>query len=112
MKPTLIKMNDAKVRKGDNIDIYNYLTKDTNKSFSFSVAILDGKHPRTLSEICDRAYYVLEGNAVVTVGENSFNVEVGDVIIIPKSTIHSINGKLKYVIVNSPSFDAAYEKPQ
>ncbi len=106
----LIKRSDAKIRKSENIEVYNYITRDFNESFSLSLAILEGDHPQTKNETSDRAYYIVEGTATVDVGDNSYQVENGDVVFIPKNTTHSIKGRVKYIVINSPSFNPANEK--
>ena len=108
--PMLIKRADAKIRKSENIEIHNYVTRDFNESFSLSLAILEGDHPKTRNEASDRAYYIIEGTALVNVGDSTYQVESDDVVFIPKNIIHSIKGTVKYIIINSPSFNPSTEK--
>jgi mannose-6-phosphate isomerase-like protein (cupin superfamily) len=52
---------------------------------------------------------VLEGEGLMRLGENSFNIKKGDLVFIPKNTIHSVRCTskmpLKVLSVQSPMFD-------
>lgn len=52
---------------------------------------------------------VLEGEALMTLGEKSFPVKKGDVIFIPKNTVHSVKTTsktpLKVISIQAPFFD-------
>lgn len=53
--------------------------------------------------------YVLEGNGEMMVGDKKFNVKRGDVVFIPKGTVHSLKvmskTPVKVISVQSPMFD-------
>ena len=105
----VIRYKDATVRRGDNIEIRNYITKDMSSSFSLAVSKLNGLHPRTMNVVSDRAYYIIEGKGTVIVADEENTVQAGDAVYIPKNTPHSIEGQLTYVLLNAPSFDPANE---
>lgn len=52
---------------------------------------------------------VLEGNAIMKLGEREFEIKKGDLIIVPANTVHSVlnqgNKPLKVISVQSPFFD-------
>jgi mannose-6-phosphate isomerase-like protein (cupin superfamily) len=62
-----------------------------------------------MTKSSDRAYLIVEGEAEVEVGSKMSHVQAGDAVYIPKGTPHSITGKVRYVIVNSPPFDPSNE---
>ncbi len=53
--------------------------------------------------------YVLEGKGVMTLGNKIFNIKKGDLIFIPKNTVHSVKVTsgipLKVVSIQAPFFD-------
>jgi len=101
----LIRYENAVVRRAEGIEIRNLITKDTPAHFSLALVELNGYHPKVMNVVSDRAYYVLEGQAEVGVGESEYVVEPGDVVFIPSSTVHWLRGHMKYIVVNAPPFD-------
>lgn len=108
----IIRYEDAIIRKGSNIEIRNYITKEISNEFSLAVSTLDGIHPKTLNTSSERAYYIIEGEGIVTVGGETSQVTTGDTVLIPKNTTHSIEGTIKYLVLNSPPFDPLKEVKQ
>jgi mannose-6-phosphate isomerase-like protein (cupin superfamily) len=109
----IIRYEDAVARAKENIEIRNYVTKDLSESFSLAVATLDGVHPKTMNIASDRAYFIIEGKAKVEVGDEVDIVRSGDTVYIPKNTVHSIQGKVKYAVINSPPYRSSNEvKPE
>jgi len=65
--------------------------KDTGGAFSLMEQIMP-KTPQAvthLHETQDEAFYVLEGNAIFTVGDEQFHAKPGDFLSIPKNTWHA-----------------------
>jgi len=83
------------------------------RDFRFDVAIgrLSGIHPTMVNNVSDRAYYMISGQISFRVGDSHFDAEEGDVVIVPKGTVHSSEGEGEYLIVTSPPFDPANEMP-
>jgi len=101
---------DGEVREFGDVHILNLITKNNSENLSLAVATVTGEHPPTLSIRSDRAYYVISGTADITVGTQRYSVVAGDAIFIPMNTLHKIVGNVKYVVINSPSFDVEKEK--
>lgn len=103
-------LKDAKVRHiGSELTIYDVFA-DSNANMDFVIAELDGSHPMIINQISDRIYYIISGNGEVF-SDNEWNPVVeNDCVYIKKNTVHSIRGKLKYVIITSPPFDARNER--
>lgn len=79
-------------------------------NFDLVVANLDGKHPTIVNSESDRAYFILEGQGEVRVGEEEYEVKDEDLILINAVKKHSIQGTLRYLIITSPPFDADNEQ--
>ena len=93
----------------DNMRIREYITKDLTENFSLAIVTLKGEHPTTRNTASDRAYFIVQGEASVTVGNETGRVKVGDVVFIPKGMIHSIQGDVVYAVINSPAFNPSDE---
>lgn len=52
--------------------------------------------------------YVIEGNGIMTVGEEEFEIEAGDYIVIPMDTFHAVTvtsrTPLKAISIQTPEF--------
>lgn len=55
--------------------------------------------------------YVIEGEAIMKLGKNEFEINKGDLIIVPSGTVHSVinqgNKPLKVISIQSPFFDGS-----
>ncbi|MCC6722334.1 MAG: cupin domain-containing protein [Bacteroidia bacterium] len=53
--------------------------------------------------------YILDGNAIMKLGDKEFEIKKGDLVIIPCKTIHSVTNQgtkpLKVISIQSPFFD-------
>lgn len=107
----LIPYATAAVRRASGVEIRNYVTNEISSTFSVAVVTLRGPHPKSLNKQSDRAYVILEGDATVEVGDHTYSVAGGDTVYIPKNTPHSINGDVRYVVINAPPFSPANEVP-
>lgn len=99
-----VTRKDAILREAEAAKIWNYVTADTGASFSVAYAEVDGNHPTSISKISDRCYMFIDGEAIMKVGTETFKVHGSDVVYIPKGTLHSIEGKISYYLVNNPPF--------
>lgn len=79
-------------------------------AFDFVVADLNGSHREYINKTSDRLYYFLEGEAFVTVGDESFECKKNDLVLIPKNTVYGLAGKAKFIKVTSPPFSPESEK--
>lgn len=99
-----ITKKNAILRNAESAKIWNYVTEDSGASFSVAFAEVDGDHPESISNRSDRCYMFVDGSGVMRVGENTYNVNGGDVVYIPKRIKHSLSGKITYYLVNNPPF--------
>jgi mannose-6-phosphate isomerase-like protein (cupin superfamily) len=101
--------HSPKRRVDDNLVISDVLSKP-DAAFDLVVAELHGDHPSVINKVSDRAYFVLSGRGKVLVGNETYNVEEQDLVFIPRNTVHSIRGHLKYMIITSPPFHPSNEE--
>jgi mannose-6-phosphate isomerase-like protein (cupin superfamily) len=72
-------------------------------------AIQIGDLPRHTHETESEMFYIVEGTAVITVGDKTEPVKAGDLMIVPKGVLHSIkadSGRIKAVLITMPPRDA------
>jgi mannose-6-phosphate isomerase-like protein (cupin superfamily) len=81
------------------------------RGFAFDVAkaSLDGVHPPVVNRISDRAYFFLEGSAMVRVGDQEFDAGRGDLVVVRAGEVHALEGSAEYLIVTAPPFDPENE---
>jgi mannose-6-phosphate isomerase-like protein (cupin superfamily) len=96
--------------KNDFENIYNRKLFSDSLASSFIILIKkevkEHKHASHTEHI-----YVLDGEAVMTLGETNFIIKKGDVVFIPMNTFHSVKTTssipLKVLSVQSPFFDGS-----
>lgn len=106
----LHKLTAAESRDVDEALTITDLFDGAEFNFDFVVADLDGDHPTVINHESDRAYFVLEGEGQVQVGEETYDVESEDLVTIKAGEKHSIRGDLRYLIITSPPFDPDNEE--
>ena len=78
---------------------------DTGGDLSATWVRLDGRHRRLRTDRSTRLYYVLEGSATFTLGdEQAIEALRGDVVIVPRGTPYEFWGVMEYLVVNGPAF--------
>lgn len=110
--PTHVVASSVAGREVDAaLTIYPFFAGNTDFAFDAALGTLDGCHPPVVNHVSDRAYYFLEGAALVTVGESTFDVAKGDLVTVPAGTPHSVAGAATYLVITSPPFDPRNETP-
>src|SRR5690554_3660456 len=65
---------------------------------------LDGYHQKLVSDLCDRVYYIIEGDGEFQVGDDApGKVTTGDFVFIPKGVPYVFDGQLTYLVINGPA---------
>lgn len=88
-------------------------------SLSITHIRIQGRLRQITCNESDRAMYVIEGDAVVRVGdEPPAWIRKGDFVLIPKGTPYEFKGNMVYLVINSPAYregsdlrDDAYDGP-
>lgn len=96
---------DALSRKIDESLTITDLFNGQDFAFDFVLGELHGHHPMLINRTSDRAYYVIEGNGTIHVGDHSYTVKPGDLVTVKSNTSHGLDGDLKYAIITAPPFD-------
>jgi mannose-6-phosphate isomerase-like protein (cupin superfamily) len=105
-----IKAAVAPVFSQDGFTVKDLITSEQSSVFSLASVSVRGEHPPSENDLCDRAYYIINGSARISVGRETYSVSSGDAVMIPKGTTHAVSGDVDYVVINVPPFDPAHEK--
>jgi mannose-6-phosphate isomerase-like protein (cupin superfamily) len=65
---------------------------------------LEGSHRPLHTDRSARVYYVLEGSASFTVGQEELVAGPGDVVVVPRGETYSLAGELTYLVLNAPAY--------
>jgi mannose-6-phosphate isomerase-like protein (cupin superfamily) len=101
---------DAVIRKIDDTLTIESLFDGKGFKFDVVIAKLNGRHPKLINHVSDRAYFVLSGALDVQVGEETHHTVAHDLVLVPANTPHGIDGEGEYLIITSPPFDPQNEE--
>jgi mannose-6-phosphate isomerase-like protein (cupin superfamily) len=97
----------------DDITSYLLVSQQTCESEKLTTTIVEmqaGGIQRVHSHEPEQMYYILEGEGVLTVGDETKNVTAGDCVFFPSFTPHGLRNTgdttLRYFSAASPSFPA------
>jgi mannose-6-phosphate isomerase-like protein (cupin superfamily) len=79
---------------------------DGGPDLSITWVRIDGHHQRLRTDASTRIYIVISGHGTIAVGEEAFEVEAGDVVVIPPSSPYHLDGDMTYLVLNQPGFRA------
>lgn len=99
-----VTREQAILRDAEAAKIWNYITESSGASFSVAFAEVHGDHPESISNRSDRCYMFVQGDGIMKVGKDTYQVYGGDVVYIPKGTKHALSGNITYYLVNNPPF--------
>jgi len=109
LKPGVIKSSKAEALRLGVIKVRELLARRKSPQMSVALIELDGTNEAVKNKDCDATYYVLEGNGTFTIGEGEkldvYNVEKGDLVVIPKGTLYQDSGKMIMLSFCTPAFD-------
>ncbi len=95
----------------DNITSYLLVSEQTCESGNLTTTVVEmqaGGVQRLHSHEPEQMYYILQGEGVITIGNETRTVGAGDCIFFPSKTPHGIENTgaaaLKYFSAASPSF--------
>lgn len=100
----------------DNTEITDLFEAPEGANFDSVISEVDGYHPdgnreeKIFNERSQKAYYVLEGEGKIFVGDEVHEVEKGEFVFVPEKTEHALEGEFKALIVTSPPFDPEDEE--
>lgn len=102
---------------GDGLNAYLLIgqsnTGNANLSLQYSEVEVGSGQPLHRHEP-EQCYYIVAGEGLMTIGDETRQVKEGDALLVPANEKHGIknNGTqtLKYISANTPAFDLKYEK--
>lgn len=103
-------LSDSSSRQVDPYLTITELFSDPAAKFDVVVGSLNGPHGKYINNTSDKAYFILEGQGTVYIGNSSTSVKKYDFIYIPPNTQHGVKGELKFMIITSPCFNPNNEK--
>lgn len=78
-----------------------------NENISIDIIeVYKGHEKYCTNKVSSHIYYVLEGNGKFKINGELYDVEMGDIIEIPKNTEFIYIGKMKLLLIMSPAFQA------
>jgi mannose-6-phosphate isomerase-like protein (cupin superfamily) len=91
--------------------VQGYAVTSTVGITSGDVASLkvEGRHGRVKTTLSDRFYYIVSGTGTFDVGDSTFKVERGELIVVPRDTPYDFEGTMELVMFCSPAFDLSKE---
>lgn len=90
---------------GSNRGDPNFRMPFNTDSLSVTYIRIFGRLRRIRCDESDRAMFVVQGEAIVKVGnEDPAHVTAGDFVLIPKGTPYEFKGDLTYLVMNSPAY--------
>lgn len=104
------KYNNAIERTvGEELTIKDLFTGN-NMPIDLVISKLNGFHGSFINQKCTKHYFMLEGKAKITINDDVFDLEKGDLAVVPVNAKHSIEGKAEFALICTPSYDPDYEQ--
>lgn len=97
------KDKSIEVEKGYVVD--NYISSSDGIGYSMVRTHLDGKHPYMKNKKSNRTYYLIDGNAKFYFENETMEIDIGDMLVIPANTKYAFKGKFDAILVDSPAFN-------
>ncbi len=100
----------------DSTEITDLFEAPEDANFDSVLSKVDGYHPegdkdrKIFNERSQKAYYILNGEGKIHVGEETHEVEKGEFVFVPEETGHALEGEFKALIITSPPFDPEDEE--
>ena len=105
----IIRHEEIKPIEYDRLKIIDYTAgQDTSSSFAEITVPVGVSHRFSWSNRSDKYYYVIRGCVIFTVNDESDNLSVGDVCIVPKGVRFRYSNTgledAKLILIHTPSF--------
>jgi mannose-6-phosphate isomerase-like protein (cupin superfamily) len=104
------KYENTKKQIAPTYIVSDILTKTDFENLSLAVSEGNNHKETTTNVVSNRIYHVTEGHLAIMVGENSYDLDIGDLILIPKNTQYSFKGTFKAILIDSPAFELKNER--
>jgi quercetin dioxygenase-like cupin family protein len=110
--PKRIPLSETDGFQREGFDGHVYVPSEAGAGFNVLSVDVHGSHPRKrMLGDTTRTYYVIDGTGSFTLGDNTTEVQAGDLFIIPPDGEYEYNGQMRLLEVNvSPSNSFQDEK--
>jgi mannose-6-phosphate isomerase-like protein (cupin superfamily) len=88
----------------DELSMRTLLRAEHGAGLSLTQVRLSGAHRPLRAPRTTRVYYVVEGSASFTVGEEQLVAGAGDVVVVPRGERYSLAGEVTYLVLNAPAY--------
>ncbi|HEX7963332.1 MAG TPA: hypothetical protein VF466_01950 [Candidatus Saccharimonadales bacterium] len=78
-------------------------------TFAVGVSEINGRYPQAGFDVDDdveQVWYVVEGSARITLGEDQTEIGTGDMLLVARGTPYIIDGTVKLVVASGPPWHA------
>ncbi len=100
--------------RDDHLVMRALLRGEDGAGLSLTEVRLSGAHRPLRTLRSPRVYYVVEGSAAFRIGAApSFVAAPGDVVVVPRGEVYSLEGEFTYLVLNAPPYadgDDLYEE--
>lgn len=103
--PKRVKLSETEGFRREGFDGHVYVPSEAGVGFNVLSVDVHGSHPRKrMLGDTTRTYYVIDGTGSFTLGDNTTEIQAGDLFIIPPDGEYEYNGQMRLLEVNvSPS---------
>jgi mannose-6-phosphate isomerase-like protein (cupin superfamily) len=106
----IVRKQDRRLEHDDpNVKIYDYPLPGVGFGISYQ-EYSEGRHPKKgawKNTVCEEAYFILDGGAIVYLDGNANQVSEGDIIVIPvKHTVYLETTGVKLLTITNPDWFA------
>ncbi len=100
----VIKKSEGTIRRiAENKIAINYITRDISPDVS--LVLTEGKdYSEKERTPYNRIYYVLDGELVLTFGNEKISLHEGDSCFISRGSTYGMSGSFRVIVVNQPAF--------
>ena len=88
----------------DDLVMRALLRGEDGAGLSLTEVRLSGAHRPLRTLRSPRVYYVVDGSATFRIGADEVEAGCGDVVVIPRGEVYSLEGELTYLVLNAPPY--------
>jgi len=101
----IVRSEEAEERVADENTKLKIYIKGQSKNISLALGEVRGFHGTFLNRKSERVYFILSGSGSISIEGRKFSVSQEDCVLVPVNSKHSIEGEMRYLVIDSPPFD-------
>ena len=106
MRVKIVKSSKIKEQNfNDIMNVKSLLSSKDFKNISISIIKQSGTNKKHRQMKCHYFAFVMAGSGEYLIDNKKYNVENGDLIIIPKGTAYKDSGNMTLLVINTPRFN-------